>query len=92
MARQLNIRSDEAYERAHRLARARGVSVTRLVEEALEKLDPAEDEQAFVASLPPEQRARYGRLKPIIDEIARHKLPGATSDHSDMYDEFGLPK
>jgi antitoxin VapB len=92
MPKQLNIRSDEAYERAHRLARAKGVSVTRVVEEALEKLDPDEDEEAFVASLTPEQRARYDRLKPIIDEIARTKLPGATSDHSDMYDEFGLPK
>jgi hypothetical protein len=27
----------------------------------------------------------------LVREFQKHKLPGATSDHSDMYDENGLP-
>jgi hypothetical protein len=30
-------------------------------------------------------------LRALAREGAKHKKPGATSDHSDMYDEFGLP-
>jgi antitoxin VapB len=41
----------------------------------------------------PEEAAETFR---ILTELARkasqHKKPGATSDHSDLYDEFGLPK
>jgi len=27
----------------------------------------------------------------LVREFQKYKLPGATSDHSDMYDENGLP-
>jgi hypothetical protein len=39
----------------------------------------------------PAQQASYGALMALSREASKHKRPGATSDHSDMYDEFGLP-
>ena len=39
----------------------------------------------------PAQRAGYEALRTLSHEAAKHKRPGATSDHSDMYDENGLP-
>jgi hypothetical protein len=44
-----------------------------------------------VEELTPAQRAEYEALRASSREAAKHKLPGATSDH-DMYDESGLPK
>ncbi len=37
------------------------------------------------------KRAVYERLRALSKEAAKHKVPGATSDHRDMYDDFGLP-
>ena len=45
-----------------------------------------------VEELTAEQRATYEYLRALSRESAKRKLPGATSDHSDMYDEFGLPR
>jgi hypothetical protein len=45
-----------------------------------------------VEELTPSQREEYEKLRALSREAAKHKFPGATSDHSDMYDEFGLPK
>ena len=45
-----------------------------------------------VEELTPSQREEYEKLRALSRESAKQKLPGATSDHSDMYDEFGLPK
>jgi hypothetical protein len=92
MPKQLNIRSDEAYERAHRLARQNGVSVTRVVEEALEKLEPNDEDHDRLAALTDEQRARYLRLRALSEYGRRHKRRGSTSDHHDFYDDKGLPK
>jgi antitoxin VapB len=89
MERQLNIRSDEAYERAHRLAKRRGESVTTIVTEALRKAE----EQVPAPEVSPEEAAETKRiLRELAREGGRRKKPGATSDHSDFYDEFGLPK
>jgi antitoxin VapB len=89
MERQLNIRSDEAYERAHRLARRRGQSVTEVITDALRRAE----EQAPRPEVTPEEAAETFRiLNELAREGGRRKKPGATSDHSDLYDEFGLPK
>ena len=90
MPRQLNIRSDEAYETAHRLADHLGQTTTKVVEEALgeyaaRRLLPSkkvtkEEAEAFLAE-----------LDRLIEEARPFRKPGATSDHSDMYDENGLP-
>jgi len=90
MERQLNIRSDEAYQRAHRLAQRRGESVTTVVTEALRQ---AEEAYPTPREVPPEEAAETIR---ILNELSKRaseaKKPGATSDHLDFYDEFGLPK
>ncbi len=88
MPKQLNIRSDEASGLAHEIAERLGTTVTDAVLEALRE---------FGSKLPkadgmtPTQRADYEALLALANEAAKHKRPGATSDHSDFYDEHGLP-
>ena len=90
MERQLNIRSDEAYERAHRLAKRRGESVTTVITEALRQ---AEEHYPTPREVPPEEAAETIRvLHELSQRASKAKKPGATSDHSDFYDEYGLPK
>lgn len=90
MGRQLNIRSDEAYEIAHRLAQRRGESVTEVVTNALRR---AEEQPPANSEVSPQDAAEtYRILSELSREGARRKKPGATSDHRDLYDEFGLPK
>ncbi len=45
-----------------------------------------------VDDLNPTQRTTYEFLRALSRESSNHVLPGATSDHRDLYDEFGLPK
>ncbi len=88
MAKQLSVRSDEAYRLAHAIAETVERPVVEVVVAALREYGsklPAED------GFTPAQRATYEALRALSRESAKHKLPGATSDHSDMYDEFGLP-
>ena len=89
MARQLNVRSDEAYETAHALAQRTRMTTTQLVEKALHLLDAETPKTA--ADLTFEQRAWDDSLRAISAEIAKNKRPGAPSDHSYLYDENGLP-
>jgi hypothetical protein len=91
--KQLNIRSDAAYARAHRLARARNVSVTAVVEQALEKLEVSDGN--VVSGLSPEQIARNKRKLDAAREAMwgpEGPPKGLSSDHSWLYDEHGLPK
>ncbi|AWN53150.1 hypothetical protein [Methylobacterium sp. 17Sr1-1] len=43
------------------------------------------------AFLTPAQREEYDALRVLVKDVARYRLPGATSEHSDFYDENGLP-
>jgi antitoxin VapB len=90
MPRQLNIRSDEAYKIAHRLAKQRSVTVTEVVTAALRR------EQAnpkATREVSPEQAAKTIRiLLEASERSAKAAKPGTTSDHSYLYDEHGLPK
>jgi hypothetical protein len=89
MTRQLSIRSEEAYRLAHIIAEQLDQSLVRVVENALRDYGsklPAKD------GMTPKQRAAFEALNALSRETAKRKKPGATSDHSDMYDEFGLPK
>ena len=89
MTKQLSVRSAEAYRLAHIIADELGRPVVQVVEEALRDYGsrlPSRD------GMTPAQRAAYESLRALSRESAKRKLPGATSDHSDMYDEFGLPK
>ena len=89
--RQLNIRSDEAAQRAAALARRLGKSTTQIVEEALRAYESAAspvDELGFT----PEQRRCYDTITEAAREIRKHVEPGMSFDDSWMYDENGLPK
>ena len=91
MSRQLNIRSDEAYQIAHDIADRLNITATDVIVRAL---------RAYGSSMTlsrdgmtPTRRCRVRQLcTEIARKASRHKRPGATSDHSDMYDEYGLPK
>lgn len=90
MPRQLNIRSDDAYETAHRLAAHLGETTTKVVKDAL-------DDYAARRMLPSkkvteeEAEAFLTELDRLIEAANKDRPPGVTSDHSDMYDENGLP-
>lgn len=90
MPRQLNIRSDEAYRIAHRLAKRRKTSVTQIVVEALRQ---HEGKATHEPEVPQGQAAEmFRRLMELSERSAKAARPGATSDHSFLYDERGLPK
>ncbi|MGA0597169.1 type II toxin-antitoxin system VapB family antitoxin [Enterovirga sp. CN4-39] len=89
--RQLNIRSDEAVERAGRLAKQLGKTTTEVVVEALRSYEAAiqpVDEHGMT----PEQRRRYETLLDIAREARQHLIPGGPENHDWLYDENGLPK
>jgi hypothetical protein len=88
MPRQLNIRSDEAYEIAHRAAKESGKTITQVVIEALrDRHGPPEREVSA------EEAAETIRmLLELSERSAKVAKPGTTSDHSYLYDENGLPK
>ena len=86
MGTQLNIKSDDAYRLASELASLTGESLTAAVTAALRE------------RLEREQRARdletrLAKLREITADIRRYlDQPGASSDHSWLYDENGLPR
>lgn len=90
MGRQLNVRSDEAYRIAHDIAARLNVSTTEVVVTALRdygaRVAPA------VKGMTPTQRSEYRALMSLARKTAKAKKPGATSDHADLYDDFGLPR
>jgi hypothetical protein len=87
--KQLNIRSDEAHRLAQLISDRTGRPVVDVVVEALRQMSA---KLPSVDDLNSAQRAAYEDLRALAHETAKYKKPGATSDHSDMYDEFGLPK
>lgn len=89
MTKQLNIRSDEAYRLAHIISEETDQPVVQVIVAALRDYGAKLPKRARMT---PAQRAEAEALRALARESAKHKLPGATSDHSDMYDEFGLPK
>jgi antitoxin VapB len=89
MGRQLNIRNDEVYRLAHEVAADMGKPVTEAMLTLLRAYKPR---VPTIDEMTPEQRAWVDEVRALAIEAARHKPPGMTSDHSDMYDEYGLPK
>lgn len=88
MAKQLIIEGNETIAIAERLARRQGSTpnevVTRLLREAEARMNAK-------APLTPAQQADYDALRALVNDVARYRQPGSTSDHSDFYDENGLP-
>ena len=87
--RQLNIRSDEAYALARTLADRKGLSTQELVVRALR--DYAKADQELHAGMSAEQEASYRHLVQLGRRFRSKWKYGESSDHSDMYDEDGLP-
>lgn len=91
--KQLNIRSDEAYETATRLARRLNLPTQEVVLRALRKLATESGYEA--GELPVEvARENLARLREARSAAWGGGRPpaGLTSDHDWLYDESGLPK
>jgi hypothetical protein len=90
MPRQLNIRSDEAAETVSRLAQHLGKSQTEIVVEALRRYGA----QVLPSTKVTREKALADleALRRMVDASNSTKPPAATSDHSFLYDESGLPK
>lgn len=89
MSRQLNIRNDEVYRLAHEVAADMGKPVAEAVLTLLRAYQPRMPNRPELTA---EQRVWLDEVRALSVESARHKPPGMTSDHSEMYDEYGLPK
>jgi antitoxin VapB len=84
---QLNIKDEALIAEARALAELIGTSTTeairRAVHERLLRETSARDE---------ERRRRFEAIMAISDRASKLFPSGSTSDHSDLYDENGLPK
>ena len=90
MTKQLNIRSDEAASRARLLAVHLGMTTTEVVVEALR--DYSLRKMAPSTKTTTEQaEADFCDLRRMIEEANVNRPAGLTSDHSDLYDDNGLP-
>ena len=79
----LNIKNDRVHELARILSQATGKTMTAVIEEALEeKLSRLERDR--------EMPGKLAWLEARLKELGPPP-PGLTSDHSDLYDEDGLP-
>lgn len=97
----LIVERDEALGLARELAERRGTSVDDAVVASLRaalretppttRLSPQPPRVPSLEDLTPEQRADYEAMRALVRDIARYRAPGGTSDHSDFYDENGLP-
>jgi antitoxin VapB len=91
MPRQLNIRSDEAFDTATRLSAHLGKSTTQVVVDALR--DYSNRTHAPSVRTTPEQAASdWLILRQFIEEANRARAKDWTSDHSEFYDDNGLPR
>lgn len=91
--KQLNIRSDEAYETAHRLSQALKLPAHEVVLRALRRM--ASETESIAGDLPVDvAAANRERLREARRAAWGGKTPprGLTSDHDWLYDENGLPK
>jgi antitoxin VapB len=85
MGAQLNIKSDDAYRLASRLAELTGESLTSVVTKALQAELEREERRRDVAET-------VKRMLEMGREIRAHMREPVSSDTSWMYDENGLPK
>lgn len=86
MGMQLNIKSDDAYQLASKLAELTGESLTAAVTEALRERLSRETRVR-------ERDDRMARVRAITADIRshlRHPLP--SSNHDWLYDDKGLPR
>ena len=80
---QLNIKDEALIADAKRLAEQMGTTVTAALRAAVEEK---------LARREAEREAKFQAIMAIAREASKLVPPGVTSDHSDLYDENGLPK
>jgi antitoxin VapB len=86
MGAQLNIKSEDAYRLASRLAELTGKSVTAAVTDALR----TQVEQAEKAR---DKQAKIERIMALAADLCAHMTPPfSSSDTDEFYDENGFPK
>ena len=88
MARQLNIRSDEAYQIANDIAQRTGRTRADVVLAALLSYRETKTGKKLTKT----QRAFVDELLALAHRSAAVARPGTASDHSHLYDERGMPK
>lgn len=83
---QLNIKDEELIAEAKALAAELGTSVTGALREAIQAMRThrAEEREA-------RKRAMVSAIMALAAQTSKHVPSGATSDHSDLYDEHGAP-
>lgn len=91
MRKQLNIRSDEAYERAHRVAKQLGTTTTNAVVLALRSIDEEPLKLPTYNDLTPAQKAELDEFLALARK-ARAEMTNPGFSEDDLYDENGLPK
>lgn len=80
----LNIKNPEVQKLAKQVAAETGETMTSAIQHALEEKLVRLQRERDVAE-------KKRRIREIIDSLPPAP-PGVTSDHSDLYDEWGLPK
>ncbi len=90
MPRQLNIRSDEAWETARGLAEKLGKTTTDVVVEALREYQ-AKRRIPSTKVTPEEADENFRSIMRSVHDANLARIPGLTSDMSDLYDDDGLP-
>jgi len=80
----MNIKNPNVEKLAKQLATETGLSITGAIEQALEG-------ELRRLRLNDDYETRKARIKEILRRSGPTP-PGVTSDHSDLYDEIGLPK
>ncbi|MCU0945717.1 MAG: type II toxin-antitoxin system VapB family antitoxin [Rubritepida sp.] len=80
---QLNIKDEALIAKVKALAERRQTSMVEVIRQAVE--DAEAREEARVAE-------RLAAIREITRGASKLFPPGTTSDHSDLYDENGLPK
>ena len=80
----MNIKNEQVQRLAKQLAAETGETMTSVIQHALEEKLERLRKDKDVAE----------RIRRIDDILARSgpTPPGLTSDHSDLYDEWGMPK
>ena len=79
----MNIKNEKVHRLAKQLARETGETMTAVIEQALE-------EKLVRVARDLEKAARLRRINEILARLPPVP-PGVTSDHSDLYDDDGLP-
>ncbi len=89
--KQLNVRSDEAYQTAHDVAERLGTTTTEVVIQALREFKSSRQIPSRIVTV----EQADANLAALLDSV-RSRTLGRTaelsSDHAHLYDDFGLPK